>query len=473
LPLYPATAKDEAVKPGVYGLRDTVGNTVVRTVDTGGIRDYDAILTPSLFSKENPTLHRQCAGAKRLFVVIDPAVYEIYGSEIKEYLRHYRTPFAVGKLPGLVNNEENKSTRIWKRLNGWLMDYGIGPTDMLIGIGGGVVGDLVGFAAGTTRRGEIPYLLVTTTLTATIDAGISPKTGINVGRHKNACGLVYPPTCVLSDTRLLKTDPSVKTGLAELIKLSIVRCPELFSLLEREGLRLLVDRFQSAVGRRLIDLGRRLFLKMKFEPPFPGNDPASMRSYGHSFSRQLESRSGFMLTHGEAIGVEMAVAASLACVEGFLARPQRDRIIALLVKLRLLPYCPECTADQIWPVFQRKVEADEPFWFPIPDGEIGRGTFLRRFSKAQLASAIGAIPMIRSRETVAGRVHYWARARNSDPPMCVTADFFEDGTDRFLEEEPGSVRSYPSQRISPEERTFAYRLLLSGAIGGPLVSYQR
>ncbi len=460
LPLFAEIAKEGPVEPGVYRLADESGNTVVRTIDTENIPDYDAVVTTDLFAKGNPTLSLRFRDAKRLFVVVDPAVHEVYGAKIEAYLEPCGVPFAVYALPRLTNNEENKSVESWIKLHTWLMEHRIGPMDLLIGIGGGVVGDLVGFTAFTARPGEIPYLLVTTTLTATIDAGISPKTGINVGGYKNSGRVVYPPRSVFCDGSFLKTDPSLKTGLAELVKLAIVRSGKLFRLLEREGAALSENRFQSPTGRNVIKLAQRLFLKMKFEPPFPGNRPASLRSFAHSFSRHLESRSGFMLTHGEAIGVEMAVAASLACERQVLPEPERDRIIALLAKLQLLPYCPECAPDEIWPLFERKVEAREPLFFPIPNNEIGRGRFLCNFSKAQLVSAINRVPQIRARESIAGRVEYLAEVRGAHLPVAVMADFFEDGSSCFKEQESGDVGWYRSEKVSPEEEIFAYRLLL-------------
>jgi hypothetical protein len=174
-----------------------------------------------------------------------------------------------------------------------------------------------------------------------------------------------------------------------------------------------------------------------------------------------------MLTHGEAIGVEMAVAASLACEVNAFPRMQRDRIVALLEKLRLLPYCPECNVDEIWPVFEDRLEANEPLWFPIPDGEIGRGTFLRRFSETELADAINSVPQIRSRASITGRVEYLSERGDSQPPVRVMAEFFEDGSSRLSDKEFGDVRWYPFERVSAAEETFAYRLAFNNgdAIG--------
>lgn len=436
LPNYPMTAEQEKMPPGVYALDDEAGNTVVRVVDTDSIPDYDVVLTEDLFAEANPTLSLWFRGASQLFVIVDPAVCEVYGDTIEAYLEQCETPFTIYRLPKLANNEDNKSLESWTNLHIWLMGHQIGPTDLLVGVGGGVVSDLVGYTAATIRRGIVPYMLVTTTLTAAIDAGISPKTGINVGRYKNSCGRVFPPRCVFSDISLLKTDPSMKTGIAELIKLSIVRSERLFRLLEHEGPKLLDSKFQSTTGRNIIELGARLFLNMKFEPPFPGNVPASLRSFGHAFSRHLEGLSRFTLTHGEAVGIEMAVAATLAYQLDNLSKTQRDRIVRLLEKLRLLPYYPECTVEEVWSVFKRRVEANEALWFPIPGPEIGQGKFLIRFSKTELASAINAVPQIKTRESISGRVEYLARIGDTYPPVHVMADFFDDGSSCFYEQEP-------------------------------------
>jgi len=197
------------------------------------------------------------------------------------------------------------------------------------------------------------------------------------------------------------------------------------------------------------------------DPDEPFDRPASLRSFGHGFSRRVEGLSGFVLTHGEAVGVEMAVAASLACEAGSLPKAERDRIVALLDRFGLLPYCPECTAEAIWPLFERKFHANVPVWLPIPEGAIGRGAFLCEFSKSQLASAIDSVPQIRSRRTLTGKVEYQASVGDGAPPLRVVAEFSPSGPARFKDQESGEVRWHPSQGISPEEETYAYRLLLN------------
>ncbi len=292
-----------------------------------------------------------------------------------------------------INNEENKSPEVWARLVASIVDHQPAKRDGLLAVGGGVVSDLGGFVAATVRRG-IELFVIPTTLTAMVDAAINPKTAINVGKGcKNGAGAVYPPKVVLYDPALLATCDSDcstwRTGMAELVKLATMRSPEFFAILENSGTDLLRNRFQGKYGRCVIDWAIRLFLKMKWEEPYPGNEPASLRSFGHSFSRHLESISELSQPHGDAVAVEMAIASMLSYQAGRLRHEGLDRILRLILKLGLPIYSPLCDAEKIWQAaFEKR---DHSFYFPIPGNNIGRGIFLDSFSKESLAEAIARL----------------------------------------------------------------------------------
>lgn len=454
----PENGTPKTLKPGVYPCRDGCGNDFLRVVDTDAIPTYDVVQPTLLFDKQDRTLSERIAG-RRAFVVIDPQVNRRYGERIQEYLANYGISYDAFVLPQQANNEQNKSVNVWSDLHNAFVNSELAARDVILGIGGGVVSDLVGFGASTYRRGVVPYLLVTTTLTATIDAGISPKTAINVFGHKNSCGTTYPPEAVMTDIRLLDTDPAIKTGLAEMIKLAVIRELSLFEQLEHDGKQLVDSRFQTPDGRTAIKLAQRRFLSMKFELPFPGNRPASLRAFGHAFSRRIEDRSWFLLTHGEAIAAEMAVAANLAAELGGLAAGERDRIIDLLDRFELIPWCPECNEEDVWPVFAGRFERKMPFWFPIPQ-QIGSGTFLKGFTKDSLGRAIAGVPQLRVKKSLSGRVQYFAAERGA--LLRVTADFAANRPVQLYEEDPWAVRAHRWNGFSDAEQIFAYRLLTIG-----------
>jgi 2-epi-5-epi-valiolone synthase len=377
--------------PGLYRLESAAGASAYRVLDLGAIPPYDVIHTPRLLDRGNSGLADRLRSFNHIFAVVDPEVFRIYGSKLSEYLSAFRIDYEIIPLPAQINSEDNKSVDVWTNLVCYVSRRGIDDGAAFVAVGGGVTIDLVGFLSSTLRRG-VPYLAVPTTLTAMIDAAISPKTAINVGTNKNAVGTVFPANAVLWDTGFLRSDPSKRTGVAELLKLAIIRSAPLFDHLEIHRRSLFEDRVQSRDAIAVIDFAIRLFLGMKFEVPYYGNKPASMRAFGHSFSRRLESDSQFLLTHGEAVGLEMGVATRLAQQRGLLQPGDADRIILLLDEVGLLPDCPCCNAEQIWPSFENRSRAGRPFFFPVPNGKIGSGVFLESFEKRELTDAIAALP---------------------------------------------------------------------------------
>lgn len=414
-----ATRSSGAVAPGVYRYRDQNGNSVYRVVDTK-IADYDVVHVPSLFDVHNDTLVWRLHKCGQVFVVLDPAVKKLYGREIISYLQSHKVEHVVLELEEKTNNEENKSPEVWARLVASIVDYQVAKTDGLLAVGGGVVSDLAGFVAATVRRG-IKLFVIPTTLTGMVDAAINPKRAINVcAKHKNAAGAIYPPEVVLYDPALLATCnlncSAWRTGIAELIKLATVRSPELFAILEDFGVDLLHNRFQGEYGYRVIDWAIQLFLKMKWEEPFPGNEPASLRSFGHSFSRQLEGFSDLSQPHGDAVAVEMAVASMLSHQAGILRQDELYRILRLISGLSLPIYSRECDAERIWQAaFARRKHA---FYFPVPSNTVGRGTFLDWFSQQSLAEAIERLRSIDldSLQRCTSRVQY---AKECDKRLCM------------------------------------------------------
>lgn len=406
-PLHPqfgsARTSGATAAPGLYAVYGTPGQASYRMVDAG-LPDYTVARIPRMFDTSNPQLTSYLADARpdRVFLVLDPRVEEYYGAGCRRYFQFHNIDHVVLDLPRRASNEWNKDAKAWTELLERLLEHRPVKRDLLFAIGGGVTHDLVGFTAATLRRG-MPYWAIPTTLAAQIDAAISPKTAIDVGPYKNAAGVVYPAEFILYDPAMLGTlDRSpLLTGMAELVKIAIVRCAPLFRILELEGLELLDRRFQGLVGYQLIDAAIRIFLGMKWEHPFPGNSPASLRSFGHGFSREVEASSQFTLTHGEAVSAEMAIASCLSNQVGILGDGGLERIFSLLMGLGLPVWCRECNAHALWPVFARRFERGENFYFPIPGDRIGSGAFLERFTKEQLARAIAICSEREQRERAA------------------------------------------------------------------------
>lgn len=217
---------------------------------------------------------------------------------------------------------------------------GKNKTPFLIALGGGVVGDLTGFAAGVYRRG-ISYVQVPTTLTAQVDSAIGGKTGVDLPEGKNLLGVIHQPKLVLSDLDLLQSLPERhwSDGFAEVIKYGVISDPNLFRLLEQKGLRGL--RENTKLLEEVVFSSARIKAKIVEKDEYDKKDIRIVLNFGHTAGHAIESVSGYSgrYTHGEAVAIGMLVACEIAMKMGYLASDElRMRLESTLIKFNLPIY---------------------------------------------------------------------------------------------------------------------------------------
>lgn len=209
---------------------------------------------------------------------------------------------------------------------------------LFIALGGGVIGDMVGFAAGIFMRG-VPFVQIPTTLLSQVDASVGGKTGVNNAFGKNLIGLFHQPKAVYIDTQFLKTLPlrEFKAGIAEIIKMAVCFSKELFECLEGLTLKkLLCDELilQDVIHKAI---------QIKTEVVLCDSKEQGLRAalnYGHTFGHVIEHESGYgTLLHGEAVAIGMKMANTLAVKLDVLKQNDNDRINNLLEQYELsYPY---------------------------------------------------------------------------------------------------------------------------------------
>jgi len=221
------------------------------------------------------------------------------------------------------------------------------------------------------------------------DAGLSSKTAINVEFFKNACGCKRAPEHVIIDTKFLAINDSrfIRAAFVEIIKLAIVGDLYLFEILEEYTEEFIENRLQFIPGEYLVGSAACLFMKMKWNQPFPGGKPVSIRSFGHSFSRKLEQVNRFKVLHGEAVAVEMLITTELAYSIGGLELSERNRINEYLLNLGLPLKTVKFSLEDIWPVFESRLGRDREIHIPIPN-RIGYGSYITSLKRDQLLAAI-------------------------------------------------------------------------------------
>ncbi|XP_023122357.2 2-epi-5-epi-valiolone synthase [Amphiprion ocellaris] len=300
----------------------------------------------------------------RRFLVADQEVYKIYGTKIIEYLE---VNDVVYKILALPTTEENKSMemalKILEEVNNFSLDR---RTEPIIAIGGGVCLDIVGLAASLYRR-RTPYIRVPTTLLSYIDASVGAKTGVNFANCKNKLGAYIPPTAAFLDLSFIQTVPRrhISNGLAEMLKMALMKHRGLFELLEKHGCMLLDTKFQannSAYGCssfKAASQATRIAITTMLEELAPNlweDDLNRLVDFGHLISPALEMKVLPSLLHGEAVNIDMSYMVYVSQESGLLTEEEKQRIISCMVGLELPVWHEACTMELIQKSLQDRLK---------------------------------------------------------------------------------------------------------------------
>ena len=287
-----------------------------------GERAYDIFVGPGLIERTgreiSPLLRR-----RQVVIVSDEIVAGHYLAALRDSLSAAGiTHHAVLVPPG----EETKDLGHFGRLAEDILTLGIERGTMLVALGGGVVGDLTGFAAATLLRG-IDFVQIPTTLLAQVDSSVGGKTGINTGTGKNLIGAFYQPRLVLADTSVLASLPrrELLAGYAEIVKYGLIRDAEFFGWLESEGH--LVCALAPEPLRRAVLTSCAMKAEIVAGDEREEGDRALL-NFGHTFGHALETETGFgsRLLHGEAVALGMALATAFAANLGLVAPEDAQRV---------------------------------------------------------------------------------------------------------------------------------------------------
>jgi 3-dehydroquinate synthase len=268
-------------------------------------------------------------------VITTPTVNRLYGDALRRHVADRNLDVRIEVLP---LSEQDKSMESTLAICALAKDYGLGRRDHIVAFGGGVCADLVTLAASLVRRG-IGYACLPTTLVGQIDASVGLKGGVNFGGSKNYLGCFKPPSKVLVDPGFLATLPArqLRCGMAEIVKIALVRDGSLFTMFENFGPALIASGFREHAEAGQLVIGRSIELMLEELEPNCFEDRGYRRlvDFGHTFSPLLEAKSGYRIAHGEAVAIDMAMSSAIAVEMGLLDRQGCRRIVALLQRLGL------------------------------------------------------------------------------------------------------------------------------------------
>ncbi len=307
----------------------------MKTVSITASRNYEVRIGAGLLSALGDFAAEQ-KRAKRVCIVSDSNVWPLHGPQARESLRRAGLEVCEFVFPA---GEESKSGQVYLELLNFLALHSITRTDLLVALGGGVTGDLAGFAAATFLRG-IAWIQVPTTLLAAVDSSVGGKTAIDLPAGKNLAGAFYQPWLVLCDTATLETLPEsvFRDGCAEVIKYGVLFDPALFSHLHQNGMNFhredvitrCVEWKRDVVARDEFDTGCRMLLNL-----------------GHTVGHGIEAQSHFQISHGAAVAAGMAIVTRAGCKWGICQESTRDAVLETLEIFGLPTTC-ACPAQELF-----------------------------------------------------------------------------------------------------------------------------
>lgn len=269
---------------------------------------------------------------RRALLVTSPTVRRFYGGRVVGSLTEAGLEVVVVEVPA---GEQSKNFRWLKRLYDLMIKERLDRSSAVIALGGGVVGDLAGFAAATYLRG-IGFVQIPTTLLAQVDSSVGGKVGINHPRGKNLIGVFYHPKVVLIDPSFLLTLPprDLRAGLGEVIKYGSVAAQKFFEFLE-DNIGKILD-FDLEILHRVVSSSCRIKAAIVGQDSYDVGVQTILH-YGHTIGHAVESLTRYgVYRHGEAIAIGMASAAAIAVEVGVCSPGEAFRQIELL-KLAGLP----------------------------------------------------------------------------------------------------------------------------------------
>ena len=300
----------------------------MKTVHIDASKSYDVRIGRGLLDDCGRQIAERvhCASAA---VVADDTVYALYGERVCASLEAAGVRTVCYVFP---HGEKSKNLLEYAKILNFLAENRVTRADALIALGGGVTGDLGGFAAATYLRG-IPFVQLPTTLLAAVDSSVGGKTAVDLPAGKNLAGAFYQPELVLCDLDTLDSLPReiFLDGCAEVIKYAVLGSRELFALLadipSGKGL--------EEVTARCVEMKRDFVQSDELD-----RGARQMLNLGHTFGHAVEASSRFTLSHGKSVAIGMAMILRAACSRGLCSAETRDAVIALLQRYGLPTECP-------------------------------------------------------------------------------------------------------------------------------------
>lgn len=331
-----------------------------------GVKSYDIYFSDKFIGLAQAL--QDIGAPKKLLIVTDTNVKELYADEVSRILGDAGYDCAVYAFSA---GEQNKEIQSILGICDACIKHGLDRKSMIVALGGGVVGDMAGFAAAIYMRG-IDFIQVPTTLLAQSDSSVGGKTGIDFMSGKNILGAFHQPKLVYINVSTLKTLPQREfvSGMGEVIKHGIIRDADFYRFLKENA-----DKVRSLDPEMLIKMAKRnCEIKAEVvECDEKENGLRAILNFGHTIGHAAESALGFTMTHGECVGLGMEAVFSIALKRGLVSREELEDVEATLSEYGFLLKAKLPKPEDIYSFMLRdkkKVNGKLKFVLPVRIGEV-------------------------------------------------------------------------------------------------------
>ncbi|MBQ7895617.1 MAG: 3-dehydroquinate synthase, partial [Oscillospiraceae bacterium] len=322
-------------------------------------KEYEVIIGKGILDTAGERIKALCPKAEKAAIISDDNVAPLYLERLEKSLEEQGLELCSFVFP---HGEASKNGATYMEILSFMAQNHISRSDIAIALGGGVVGDITGFAAATYLRG-ISYVQIPTSLLAMVDSSVGGKTAIDLPEGKNLAGAFYQPELVLCDLDSLNTlsGEFFTDGCAEVLKYGVLADKELFSHLTEKG----QDFDREYVVSRCVELKRDFVCEDEFDRGL-----RQKLNLGHTIGHAIENCSGYKIPHGSAVAMGMAIIAKISAGHGLCSKGCSDEICSALKALKL-PVETEFSMDTLMqPMLSDKKRSGSKVSFIVPR-EIG------------------------------------------------------------------------------------------------------
>lgn len=294
----------------------------MKTINVKTSNCYDVIISDNLLSEAGRHI-KNTVGGSSVIIISDDIVYPLYGQQVESSL--IESGYKVIKYI-IVNGEASKNAANYIAILNFLADHHITRSDIIVALGGGVVGDLAGFIASTYLRG-IYFIQIPTTLLAAVDSSVGGKNAINLDAGKNLAGTFYQPDLVLCDYSALSSlrESVFADGCAEVIKYGVIADKDLFYMLNNP----IKEQLEEIISQCVL-LKQNIVCNDEYD-----NGIRQILNFGHTIGHAVEICSNYIISHGSAVSIGMAIVTRASFFMNICSRTCSDEIIAMLKEYNL------------------------------------------------------------------------------------------------------------------------------------------